>query len=152
MKQRLFRDIPLWLMLAGAGLAGWGLFAPMARFPLIGGVVFSQPDFGGSKALACVILFLFTVAALLLRCEAVLRRLGGLASGMALGLLAGTFFIRHAWVTDKLQQLADATGQTDNGVEALLAKMETGPGFFFLAIGLSLWLAGLVWQLRSRVK
>lgn len=150
MKKRLSRDIPIGLMLAGAALAGWGLFVPMAKFPLIGGVIFSQPDFGGSKSLACLILALFAVAAVLLRFDNFLQRLGWLTSGIAIGLLAGTFFIRHAWVTDKLQQLADATGQADNGVETLLAKMETGSGAVALAAGLILWLAGLIWRLRVR--
>lgn len=150
MKTHTSKIVPAALMITGTALAGWGLFAPLAKFPLIGSITYSQPDFGGGNVLAASLICLFGLAAVCLRGEGVIHRLGWILSGMAPGLLIGTLLIRRAWVIDKLQGLADATGQSDAGVDALLSKMETGSGLYTLCLGVLLWAAGLVWRLCSR--
>ena len=139
--------IPFVLMLAGGCLVTWGLFSPLVTFPVIGSYKYSQPDFGGSAGLATLVAALFLLGAALHLAGPVCRRLGWICCGMGPGLLLGTLLVRRSWITDKLQQMADMSGQMDAGVEALLAKMETAGGAWSLGIGLALWLAGVVWRL-----
>lgn len=139
--------IPLVLMLAGGCLAAWGLFSPLVKFPVIGSYTFSQPDFGGSTWLAGLVAALFLLGAALHLAGPVFRRLGWICCGMGPGLLLGTLLVRRSWITDKLLQMADMSGQLDADVEALLAKMEISGGAWSLGAGLVLWAAGLVWRL-----
>ena len=139
------------LILAGTALSGWGLFAPLVKFPLIGSVAYSQPDFGGSSALA-ILIIIFMAAATGVIVKGLCRPVGWCCAGLAAGLLAGTLHIRRAWVEDKIMQLADATGQLDEGIEALLSKMEFVTGFHVLVAGLLLWAVGLLFTMLARRK
>jgi type IV secretory pathway TrbD component len=143
--------LPAILILAGTALSGWGLFSPLMTFPLGISFTYSQPDFGGSGALTAAIIILMLASAGVL-VKGLCRPIGWCCAGMAAGLLAGTLHIRRAWVEDKLMQLADATGQMDEGIEALLAKMELSTGVYALGAGLLLWCAGLMMKMFSAKK
>lgn len=139
--------VPLVLMIAGCCLVTWGLFSPLVKIPVIGDYVYSRPDLGGSAGLAVVVAVFFALGALLHLAGPVFRRLGWICCGLGPGLLLGTLLVRRAWITDKLQQFVDASGQMDADVAKLLEKMEASTGAYAIGAGIALWLAGLVWRL-----
>lgn len=132
------------VMVAGTVVAGWGLFAPLVRVPIVGSVRYTESHLGGPE-LAWTIIALLSLA---VGCCAFPRRwqqIGWLCFGGALGLAAGSLLAIYRGTMDQVQQVAEAAE-----IEALLAKMEIGPGLFALGAGLVLWTGGLIWHLWWR--
>jgi hypothetical protein len=136
------RIIALPAMVIGAALVGYGLFGRLYTIPVVGDIRYSEQHLGGSgQAWTIIVLMLLTAA--LSAGGGCLRRLGMLFAGGGLGALIASLLAIYRATMDQLDQL---------GPEALelLAKRQAMAGLWALAIGLVLWILGLIYCLVER--
>ncbi len=123
------------VFLAATVSAWFGLFHPLVEVPLVGAIRYAEHNLGG-KEMAWIVVGLLGVGAVISPLAPAAKRLAYLLGGIALGLVAASFFAIYRFTLDQLMQLGDADAFK------LLNQAKVQPGLIVLAIGLALWLGG----------
>lgn len=137
------------LALAGAGVIGYGLTAPLVTVPVVGAVRFSENILGGTPT-AHGLTITLAAASVCLGLGGHLARVGILAGTLSLGFLGGLLLSVHRHAMDQVMQIADmGDGKMDEGIAKLLAQMQYGPGAYCSLIGGAMILSAVVLCLLS---
>ena len=135
-------------LIVGAILVSRGLYSPLVTLPGISTVRFPEQYLGG-PVLAVSIIVLLALGAVCTPFRERVQRFGLLCAGSGIGLAIASLLSIYRGAMDKVQQMNDASGQPSADVAAILAKMQLGTGAWFIGIGLTLMLIGVlhgVWK------
>jgi hypothetical protein len=130
-------------MAVGTLLVAKGLYSPLVNVPLIGAIRYVEMSLGG-KALALTVIALLGASTLLVGFPERANRLAWLFAGTGLGLCAASLLAIYRGTMDKLQEL----GGED--VKTLLEKTQEQAGTAILALGILLFLGGIIVTLFER--